>query len=257
MKGFRLGLLLLSAAAIASGTASGEFDVKAYSPETGVVELRCGEDYTNRLLSSFSWFEQKKIAGQLADKAFQGSDLRITVEKKKTTEKISEQQPARTRTGQIDKIRYVVTLENRAPVEIGHIVLGSHVFYEESDGTNRTKRVLSGTREVSLRPGEKIDIAMGEVSIRDELITIGGRTIESTFFGQAQALVTSGTITRKKDRLVGMHLDVSRDDVQGQNVSREEEDGNPPPRDLWSKYSPAPVNTTRDLSALKAKKPLR
>jgi|GEM_PF-4252559 len=242
MKVIRLGLILLSVAGVSFCATDGDYEIKAYSPETGIVEIRCGTQYTNRPFSSFSAAEQRKITKLLADKAFENSDLRITVEKKKTADNISEENKGRTQRSETEYVSYVVTLENQTAVEIDHITVESRTFYETDNGTDRTKKVRTERYQVSLRPGEKKVMEMGFVVIRDEVTMSGGGYgivgVSVSSFGGVQTTTAEKPMntTRINDRLAGMHLDVSRVDRHGETITREEEDGNPPPKDRWSKY---------------------
>ena len=155
MKVTRTGLAVLLIAGMAQ--AASAFEIKAYSPSKGTVEIQSGSEYTNRPFSSFSAAEQQQITGWLADKEFQSTfGLSISAEQKKKTNKISAfLDPSQKledgglemtfTEGEVSSVSYVIKLENLSQVEFHNLVMEYRIFYEIQKGSEKTKKCVRRT----------------------------------------------------------------------------------------------------------------
>ena len=238
MKITRTGLSVLLIAGMAQAAAA--FEIKAYSPSKGTVEIRSGSEYTNRPFSSFSAAEQQQITDWLADKEFQSSSgLSIETEKKEVRQPLDKMGKGSRVEGKIAEVSYTITLENRSEAALENIEVAYQIFYKQCEySTSETKQNMrrTGTEHITLAPGSTRTLETITVSIRDgRILPITQETTISTPFGSS-SFVTGPPTTYLRDRLGGLYLCVSKKDASGKSIEREYMVGDVPEKEEWATY---------------------
>jgi hypothetical protein len=256
MKTVRLGIVLLFLAAFARGETTNALEIKSYSPEDGIVEIKTGAGTTNRTFTSFSAEEQAYITGWFAGKEFKSSGLQVTIKTEKTTVKTDANEGRRKRRGEVDRISYIIELENRTAAAFNNVAVTCQIFYETQDGTKEAKRCTKETCRLDFPPGKTQTIKTRSVSIRDEILQTPGKDKPSvsTSFGSFGGGSSGGEPTvYYKDRLKGLYVCVSKPDRTGANVILEFEDGRPPDEDKRADYQAVAASVgTLNKSSLEA-----
>ena len=232
MKFIRQGIALFLIAGMAQ--AAEEFEVKAYSPLSGAVEISCGGEITNRPFSSFGAAEQQKITGWLADKEFQSSSgLVIETEKKEVRRKTNAGKNTDWAhiEGKTTDISYGITLENRSEVAFENVEIAYQIFYERWDEAKKVEKVQrSGTYRENLPPSSIRTFETQSASIRDEKIVYltYSRLDDGTEYGAPTINV--------QDKLAGLYLCVSKKDDNGKTIDRECIVGEVPGKEARANY---------------------
>lgn len=265
MKIIRLGLAALLFAGMAQ--AGEEIQIISYFPDKGTVCVDQGAGKTNRPFCSFTDAEQKKITGWLADREFENSGLSVTIEEKKTTKENKSPNDSKGGrcSGEVNYISYVITLENRAKVSFKDVSVNARIFYEtyEKQARAKTVNILKESSEtISLSPGETRTVKTKAVPIRDQKIVYEGQIMESsgvTVSGPSGLMTVGGGDTLvgpptryMRDRLKGLYLCVSKQDLNGKTTIHEFENGNPPEKENWADYQQqGKSNLTEKVSTAK------
>jgi len=246
MKIIRQGIALFLIAGLAQ--AAEEFEVKAYSPSSGAVEISCGGEITNRPFNSFSADDQQKITGWLADKEFQSSfGLSITTEqqKKRVTENSKKVSPktakkgeggnkVETTVGEFQGVSYLIKFENLSQVEFQNLGMEYRIFYETQEGSEKTKKYERGmTVCEKLLPGEIWTFETPVITIRAAQKEVTNIDWKGTNIMEATKVTRSTSV---KDRFKGMHLCVSKKGRSGENIERECIVGSVPEKENWADY---------------------
>lgn len=247
MKIIRQGIALFLIAGLAQ--AAEEFEIKAYSPSSGTVEINCGGKIIDRPFSSFSPAEQKQITGWLADKEFQSSSgLNIAAEQQKKTGETNSLAvtPDRSKNGvnaktiektagEVQDVSYVIKLENHSQVEFQNLGVEYRMFYETQEGSEKTKKCERGTAVCEkLLPGEIWILETSSVAVREAQKDI--TRVEWKVKDVSVGSQNTSRLVSVKDRFKGMYLCVSKKGRSGENIERECMVGSVPEKENWSDY---------------------
>ncbi|MCU0856969.1 MAG: hypothetical protein MUC65_01010 [Pontiellaceae bacterium] len=205
----------------------GSFEIKDYSPKTGIVKILCGSISTNRPFDSFSETEQREITSWLMDKRFKS--MKITLDQKVKRESFTRGEEQDKYTGEIRHNCYEITLETGMLIDVDDITLEYWIFYKTRDGVlDKTpvdkKRVKTGRQKLRVPANEARVITTETVSIRDLVSVKKEKKRKSAVFD--------------KDQLFGIHVSITRTDRNGNVVTLEKAEGNIPPKSEWGEFTP-------------------
>ncbi|QHI69498.1 formylglycine-generating enzyme family protein [Tichowtungia aerotolerans] len=226
-----LAVLLLASSALAENLILDEefglaekVEIQSYNGKKKTVKVKIGTEYISRSLDSFPKTARKEIMAWVADENFlSSSTLRIEVDEDVWHQEFKpDSRGMGTHTyGEVQRISYIVRLENRGFVAIDNVQVECQVFYEATEGDREEKRkiVLGGALDV-LPEKDKV-FRSKRVKLRDlKIVNPDYRTEDTIYYGEKTVYL--------QDELRGVLFVIRRTDRNGAEVSRELEKGNPP-----------------------------
>ncbi len=193
--------------------------IVSYTPPAEAVKIRIAGKYKLVPFPKFTAESQKKINGWLADRKFKSSSgLRIKVEPNITKQEMNTGQHK----GEIERVVYVLKLENRAAVDLTDIQVEYQIFYEQEIPGAKTpsqKYRKAGEFQCDLTPKEKRTFKTDMVQVEDRTLSYSGNTYY---------VYANGASKTSKGRLQGMLLRVTKRSALGKELVREIETGHVP-----------------------------